>query len=94
MIVHTKSWTLTESEFAFVMMSYISCRAQSRLTSTCRRTGHEIPAGSDRVAFAIRTPDGVKTKAGFVCRQCIEAGKQGVSRPEQRGDGRSPVGRS
>jgi hypothetical protein len=75
MLVTTKPWVLDPQEWARVMSNYVSLRGASRLVSTCRRTGHEIPAGSARVAFALRRSDGFKIKSGFVCRQHIEEGR-------------------
>jgi hypothetical protein len=72
MIIAIKAWTLTESEWRTVLRSYVSCRDATRVTCTCRRGGHEIPVGSERVAFAIRRDDGSLLKKGYVCRQHVE----------------------
>lgn len=94
MIVTAKPWTLDPDEWQRVLMNYVSLREPSRLVSTCRRTGHEIPAGRERVAFAIRRHDGSMIKHGFVCRDCIEGAKvvleQGGYFPEREGGAQSP----
>jgi hypothetical protein len=72
MIISVKEWALTESEWRTVLRSYVSCRDMSRVGCTCRRDGHEISVGSERVAFAIRWDDGSLLKKGYCCRACVE----------------------